>query len=103
MKIDQINNAFVARFNLNSEKIKKLLLNIQVEDFCHSIQNKKLGYEHEILYVFCPKVELVDIWANESTVDVYTKFNIVQYNSTSRTVVISLHERNKPIDYCFSR
>lgn len=35
------------------------------------------------------------------TVDVYTKFNVIDLPSGSRAVVISFHKRNKPIDYLF--
>ncbi len=33
--------------------------------------------------------------------DIYTKFNIIDLPGGSRTVVISFHRRNKPIDYLF--
>ena len=37
----------------------------------------------------------------EKLVDIYTKFNIIDMDTGSRIVVISFHERNKPIDYLF--
>ncbi|MEN6380616.1 MAG: hypothetical protein ABFC83_03915 [Synergistaceae bacterium] len=37
----------------------------------------------------------------EKLVDIYIKFNIIDYKSGSRIVVISFHERNNPIGHCF--
>ncbi len=37
----------------------------------------------------------------EETVDVYTKINVIDMSNGSRTVVISFHKLNKPIDYLF--
>ena len=76
-------------------------MQIETEDFCHSLQNTKIGYEYAVLYVFVPQVRLFNADGEEETVDVYTKFNIIDLSSGSRTVVISFHQRNKPIDYLF--
>ena len=76
-------------------------MQIQTEDFCHSLQNTKIGFEHEVLYVFIPQVQLFNADGEEETVDVYTKFNIIDMPSGCRAVVISFHERNKPVDYLF--
>jgi hypothetical protein len=37
----------------------------------------------------------------QEIVDIYTKFNIIDLPSGTRTVVISFHKRNKPIEYFF--
>lgn len=71
------------------------------EDFCHSLQNVNPGFEHEILYVFAPQVQLFNADGEEEIVDVYTKFNVIDMPNGSRTVVISFHKLNKPIDYLF--
>lgn len=99
----QENIGFINEYNLKTERQKEILLSIATEDFCHSLQNTKIGYTHEILYVFCPQVLLLDIFANDKIVDIYIKFNIIEYNATKRVVTISFHERNKPITYCFDR
>lgn len=72
-----------------------------MEDFCHTLQNTELGFEHEVLYVFCPRVMLFNFEGNEEFVDIYTKFNIIDLNLGKRVIVISFHKRNKPIDYLF--
>lgn len=37
----------------------------------------------------------------KETVDIYTKFNVIDLPLGSRAVIISFHKRNKPIDYLF--
>lgn len=97
----QENIDFINEYNIRSNKQKSILLQLKTEDFCHTLQNTKLGYEYEVLYVFVPKVQLFNADGIEETVDVYTKFNIIDMPCGSRTVVISFHKRNKPIDYLF--
>ena len=97
----QENIDFINQYNIRSDKQKSILMQIETEDFCHSLQNTKIGYEYEVLYVFVPQVRLFNADGEEETVDVYTKFNIHDLSTGSRTVVISFHQRNKPIDYLF--
>ncbi len=97
----QENIDFINEYNIRSDKQRSILMQIQVEDFCHTLQNTKLGFEYEVLYVFVPQVQLFNADGEEETVDVYTKFNIIDSSSGTRTVVISFHKRNKPIDYLF--
>lgn len=92
---------FINEYNISSDKQKSILLQIKTDDFCHALQNTKPGYEYEVLYVFVPKVLLFNVDGIEEIVDVYTKFNIIDMPNKSRTVVISFHKRNKPIDYLF--
>lgn len=77
------------------------MLQLKTEDFCHTLQNTKIGYKYEVLYVFVPQLKLFNPDGVEDTVDVYTKFNVIDMPNGSRTVVISFHKRNKPIDYLF--
>ena len=95
------NIAFLNDYNIRSDKQKRILLNIKVDDFCHSLQNTNVGYEHEVLYVFVPQVSLFNIDDVEEVVDIYTKFNIIDYGETNRTIVISFYKCNKEIDYAF--
>lgn len=98
----QENKKLIENYNLSHSKIKTILLNIETRDFCHSLQNKKIGYEHEILYVFCPQRILFNIFGEEEFVDIYTKFNIIEYDDNNNTVyTVSFHKRNKPINYIF--
>lgn len=97
----QENIDFINEYNIRSDKQKSILMKIEADDFCHSLQNIKIGYEYEVLYVFVPQVPLINADGEEETVDVYTKFNMIDLPSGSRTVVISFHKRNKSIDYLF--
>lgn len=92
---------FIKEYNLTSKKQSDILLKIEPEDFCHTLQNTNLGFEYEILYVFCPQVMLFNFSGEQELVDIYTKFNIIDVSSGKRVVVISFHKRNKPIDYLF--
>lgn len=97
----QENVQFIQEYNLNSAKQKEILLSIKVDDFCHSLNNINPGFEHEILYVFCPQRTLFDVLGEEEVVDIYTKFNIIEYGQNKRVIAVSFHKRNKPISYCF--
>jgi len=95
----QENIDFINEYNISHSRQHSILLQIKPEDFCHSLQNTKLGFEYEILYVFVPQVQLFNISDEEETVDIYTKFNVIDMVNGSRVVAISFHKRNKPIDY----
>lgn len=97
----QENIDFINEYNISSKKQKEILLKIEPEDFCHTLQNTNLGFEHEVLYIFCPQALLHNIDDQEELVDIYTKFNIIDLSGGKRLVVISFHKRNKPIDYLF--
>ena len=97
----QENIDFINEYNIRSNKQKSILLQLRTEDFCHTLQNTKIGYEYEVLYVFVPQIKLFNADGEEEMVDVYTKFNIIDMPSGSKTVVISFHKRNKPIAYLF--
>jgi len=97
----QENIAFINEYNIRSDKQKAMLLQLQTEDFCHTLQNTKIGYEYEVLYVFLSQVQLFHADGKEETVDVYMKFNVIDMPNGIRTAVISFHKRNKPIDYLF--
>lgn len=97
----QENLDFVREYNISSKKRRQILLKIRPEDFCHSLQNTNIGFEYETLYVFCPQVRLFNIDGEKKLVDIYIKFNIIDCKGRDRIVVISFHERNKPICFCF--
>lgn len=97
----QENTDFINEYNIRSDKQKSILTQLRTEDFCHSLQNTKRGYERELLYVFVPQVKLFNIDGEEEEIDIYTKFNVISGSDGNHTVVISFHKRNKPIDYLF--
>ncbi|WP_196594237.1 hypothetical protein [Pectinatus sottacetonis] len=97
----QENINFINEYNIHSKKQKNLLLNLQVKDFCYTLQNTNPGYEYEILYVFVPKVSLFNSDGINEIIDIYMKFNIIELPYGTRTIVISFHKKNKPISYLF--
>lgn len=97
----QENIDFINEYNMRSEKIEAILNNLTVDDFCHTLQNTKAGYEDETLYVFVPQVELFEADVVAIKVDIYIKTNIMNTSKGNRMVVISFHKRNKPIQYAF--
>lgn len=98
----QENIDFINAYNLNAKKQKEILLGLRTEDFCHTLQNIKKGFEHELLYVFCPRVKLYNFDdITEELVDIYIKFNLIESDNGNRVIVVSFHKRNKPINYMF--
>lgn len=95
------NIEFINEYNIRTDRQKLILLQLQTNDFCHTLQNTKVGYEYEVLYVFVPRVNLYDVNGIEAKVDIYIKINIIDTPSGKRVAVISFHKRNKPIDYLF--
>lgn len=95
------NIEFINEYNIRTDRQKLILLQLQTNDFCHTLQNTKVGYEYEVLYVFVPQVNLYDANGIEAKVDIYIKINIIDTPSGKRVAVISFHKRNKPIDYLF--
>ncbi len=95
------NIALIREYNLTSDKQRRIIMQIEVDDFCHSLNNTNFGFKHEILYVFRPEVTLFNFDDEEKQLDLYTKFNILDLPSGTKVVIISFHERNKPIDYLF--
>jgi len=53
----QENIDFINEYNIRSDKQKSILLQIKADDFCHTLQNTKIGFEYEVLYVFVPQVQ----------------------------------------------
>lgn len=97
----QENINFINEYNIRSDRQKSILLQLQTDDFCHTLKNTKIGYEYEVLYVFVPQVNLFDADGIETTVDIYIKINIIDMPRGNRVVIISFHKPNKPIDYLF--
>lgn len=95
------NDAFGFEYRIDTAKEKEVLLNLQYTDFCYVVANRKPGYEHERLYVFCKEYEL-DHWGSLELAEIYIKTNLTQTRSgTDFMVVISFHKRNKLLKYLF--
>lgn len=95
------NKKFIEEYNLKDRKQKEILLGIEAKDFCCTLKNRKPGYEHELLYLFCPRLKLFNILGEEAEVQIYIKFNLIKYQDDKKTIVISFHEPERKINYYF--
>ena len=91
----QKNIDFINEYNICSDKQKSILIKIKTDDFRQCVQNTNPGFEYEILYVFVSRVQLVNAEGIEETVDVYIKLYVVDLPTSSWTVVISFHKKDR--------
>lgn len=97
----QENLDFIEDYKINSKKEKEILLGIQYDDFCYAVDNEKEEFAHEKLYIFCKRQEL-DCWGTLELVDIYIKVNMIKTRrGDDFTIIVSLHKRNKSINYLF--
>lgn len=94
------NQEFIDNYNLTTEKIKKILMGIKIEDFCYATSHIK--EKNVLLYVFAPKVKVYEIQGGEVNVDMYIKFRLYEFrNDPAVLVTISFHKLNRSINYLF--
>ena len=97
----QENMNFIEDYKINSKREKEILLGLQFDDFCYAVENEKIDYAHEILYVFCKQHEL-DFWGELENVEIYIKVNMIEMrNGDPRAFIVSFHKRNFEITYLF--
>ena len=89
------NRKFIQKYHLNLKKQMQMLLEIQVTDFCYSVDSDKNTGER--LYIFLKDYTL-DNWGILEKVSVYIKIVI---KSEDYTVIISFHEPQKSIKKLF--
>ena len=95
----QDNQDLFFNYVLDEQKVRKIILDLSVEDFSEVLQNKHKGYEYERLYVFGKDVTLLErFWSREKTVSLYIKFNKLE---NCFVIVVSFHEQRYPIKYYF--
>lgn len=89
------NRRFIEMYKLNSNKQKQMLLQLNVEDFCYSVDN--YNNPKERLYIFCKKYELNN-WGTLEKVEVYIKLVIKEKDFV---LIISFHDLEKNIKKLF--
>ena len=95
----QYNQDLFFNYVLDEQKVRKIILDLSVEDFSEVLQNKHKGYEYERLYVFGKDVTLLERFGSrEKTVSLYIKFNKLE---NCFVIVVSFHEKRYPIKYYF--
>ncbi len=95
----QDNRNLFLTYVIDETMAKDILLGLTATDFSEILQNEHKGYEHELLYIFCKDVELLERMGNTSKiVSLYIKFN---KTDNCYVIVVSLHEQKYPINYYF--
>ena len=89
------NREFLQKYHLNQKKQMEMLLEINVLDFCYSVDDDKNPTER--LYIFAKEYEL-DNWGILEKVSVYIKIVI---KADEYTVIISFHKPKKLIKKLF--
>ena len=89
------NKKFIEKYKCDSNKQKQMLLELNENDFCYSVDN--YNNPKERLYIFCREYELNE-WGTLRKVEVYIKIAV---KSDSFTVIISFHEPEKKIKKLF--
>lgn len=91
------NNYFCCEYSLSSKIIKKILKNLTIFDFVKVMDNCHKGYVDEKLYLFAPKLELVNSYGEKEVVQIYLKINYV----CNMIIIVSLHKCNYTLRYAF--
>ena len=97
----QENVDFIHAYNIRHAKQIYIIQQLRCEDFCYTLQNAHRGFEHEVLYVFAPQINLHNADGYEESVDMYIKFNLIARGNSDFTIVISFHRLNRPTRYLF--
>lgn len=97
----QKNTQFIDRYNIRFNKQLDIINNIHVDDFCHTLISTNQNHAGDILYVFAPQVELHNIDNNIENVCIYIKIQVCETRNGNRTIAISFHELERPIEYAF--
>lgn len=95
----QKNSHLYTDYIIDEKKSKIILLDLEVEDFSHILNNEHEGFEHEILYVFGKEIGLTQRFGTEvENVALYIKFNKL---GNSYVIVISFHKQDYPLSFPF--
>lgn len=93
------NMEFCKNYAINSKILKNIINKLKVEDFSLILPNEHPGYENEKLYVFAPKLKLIDLKGQRQDMQVYLKINYIEVKRTA--IVVSFHEALHNLEYMF--
>lgn len=93
------NIEFCKNYAINSKILKNIINKLTVEDFSLILPNEHLGYENEKLYVFAPKLKLIDLKGQRQDMQVYLKINYIEVKRTA--IIVSFHEALHNLEYMF--
>lgn len=89
------NRRFLEEYRLTKNKQKRMLIELEVKDFCYSADN--YNDPQERLYFFCREYEL-DNWGTIENVEVYIK---IARKKDDFIVIVSFHKPEKSIKKLF--
>ena len=84
------NFVFSVLYSFNTDKIKEVLLNLDVQDFDKAVINRNENHSDQVLYIWRKVLELTAMDGSTDFRDVYIKTYLDEYNNT--VVVISFHK-----------
>lgn len=93
------NNTFCQEYSLSSKHIKKIIANLNINDFNKVLNNLNKDYKEEKLYVFAPIIELVNSYGKKEKIQLYLKINFIEHLNT--IIIISLHKSVHQLKYAF--
>lgn len=94
-KKNEKNRRFLEEYRLTKNKQKRMLIELEANDFCYSADN--YNDPQERLYFFCREYEL-DNWGTIENVEVYIK---IARKKDDFIVVVSFHKPEKSIKKLF--
>ncbi len=89
------NMNFIEKYKITINKQKKMIISLEIEDFCYSVDN--YNNPKERLYVFSKEYELNN-WGTIEKINIYIK-TVIKDNEF--IVIISFHELEKNIKKLF--
>ena len=93
------NMEFCKNYAINSKILKNIIGKLSIDDFSSVLFNEHPGYEEEKLYVFAPKLKLIDLNGQRKDIQVYLKINYIEIKRTA--IVVSFHEAVHNLEYMF--
>ena len=89
------NRKFIEKYKLDKNKIKEMMMQLRVNDFCYSADD--YNNPSERLYIFCREYELNN-WGTIEKAKVYIKLS---KKKEDLIVIISFHKTEKEIKRLF--
>ena len=93
------NAAFITDFSLDEDDQVKILVGLQIEDYCESEESRR--FPGNYIHIFAPKLTLKNQNQEIEELTMYIKFEIREMRNGEMVAVISFHRLNYKIYYAF--
>lgn len=94
------NRDFMRNYQISTEEIKQILLELAVEDFGYALLNNRTDprYSDEILHVFCKTCHFIPFTEEDYVaVEVFIKLN----NLVGKCIIVSFHKAERSFNFLF--